>query len=153
MVSRERALPWISLVARLFTAGVFIAAGWPKAHAPAASVRAVRAYQILPETLVHPFAYALPWIELALAVLLILGLASRVAAAVCAVLLVTFIAAVASAGLRGLKIDCGCFGGGGTTTQTHYLQEIARDLGMLAVASTVVVIRRSRFSLDNTMEL
>jgi len=147
VLTATRALPWVSLGARLVLAAVFAAAGDRKLADTAASVRAVRAYQILPESAVHQVGQALPFVEVALAALLVAGLATRVAAAVAAALLVVFIAAVASAGLRGLHIDCGCFGGGGEVTQTHYLSEIARDLALLAVAALIIAIRRSALAL------
>lgn len=140
--------PWVSTVVRLGLAAVFAIASLAKIGSPEAIVRAVRAYQILPEGAVHPVAYALPYLELAVAVLLLLGVATRLVAAVAAVALVLFIAAVSSAGLRGLKIDCGCFGGGGVVTHTHYLREIFRDLGFLVLAAWLLVFPKSRLSLD-----
>src|SRR4051794_13609155 len=43
---------WAGLVARLVVGGVWIAAGWLKLPDPAESVRAVRAYDLLPESIV-----------------------------------------------------------------------------------------------------
>lgn len=116
-----------------------------------AMVRAVRAYQILPEGAVRPVAYALPYLELAIAVLLLLGIGTRFIAAVAAVMLLLFIGSVTSAGLRGLKIDCGCFGGGGAVTHTQYLQEILRDIGFLLLAAWLIVFPLSRLSLDSVL--
>jgi uncharacterized membrane protein YphA (DoxX/SURF4 family) len=140
--------PWVSLVARLGLAAVFAVASLAKITETDGMVRAVRAYQILPEGAVRPVAYALPYLELALAVLLLLGIGTRFVAAVAGVFLLLFIGAVSSAGLRGLKIDCGCFGGGGAVAQTHYLQEIFRDIGFLVLAGWLVVFPFSRLSLD-----
>ena len=69
-------------VARLGLAAVFAIASLAKIGNTEAMVRAVRAYQILPEGAVHPVAYALPYVELALAVLLLAGVATRLVAAV-----------------------------------------------------------------------
>lgn len=55
---------WLGVVARLVIGGVWIAAGAMKLPDPAESVRAVRAYQLLPETVVPTVGYALPVIEL-----------------------------------------------------------------------------------------
>lgn len=140
--------PWISTAARVTLAAVFAIASLAKIGNTEAMVRAVRAYQILPEGAVRPVAYALPYLELALALLLLLGVATRLVAGVGALFLVLFLAAVSSAGLRGLKIDCGCFGGGGAVTQTHYLQEIFRDVGFLVLAAWLLVFPSSRLSLD-----
>lgn len=145
------ALPWASLVARIVGAGVFGYAGISKIGDPAGGVRAVRAYRILPESLVHPVAYGLPAFEIVLAVLLLLGVASRVVGAITAGLLAVFIAAVSSAGIRGLRIDCGCFGGGGQVEQTHYLLEIGRDSLLLLLLLAVVFAKRSRLSIDERL--
>src|SRR5262249_58066732 len=72
--------PWCSTAGRLVLAGVWGWAGVAKLGDPDAAVRAVRAYDILPETFVKPFAWGLPFVELALAVLLLVGLATRPAA-------------------------------------------------------------------------
>ena len=104
-------------------------------------MRAVRAYEILPEAFVKPFAWGLPFVELALAVLLLLGLATRPAAWVSAGLLLVFVAGTAAAWARGLQIDCGCFGGGGQAAadSARYLREMGRDGLFLCLA---ILVRR-----------
>ena len=102
---------------------------------PAASVRAVRAYELLPEWLAKGVGYGLPFLEIGLAVLLIAGLATRLAAVLSSALLVVFLVGIISAAARGLQIECGCFGGGGQLgagQSTAYTGEILRDAGLLA---------------------
>jgi uncharacterized membrane protein YphA (DoxX/SURF4 family) len=149
----RRFTPWISTVVRVALAAVFAAASLSKIGNVQATVRAVRAYQILPESLVHPVAYALPYLELAVAVLLLVGLGTRIVAILAGVMILLFIAAVASAGARGLKIDCGCFGGGGAVVHTHYLREIARDSGFFLLAVWLAIFPTSRLSLDGALDL
>src|SRR4051812_25599285 len=72
---------------RLVLAVVFAAAGWPKLLDPDGTVRSVRAYRLVPEALVPAFGYGLPVLELALALLLLVGLLTRWSAAVAGVLL------------------------------------------------------------------
>lgn len=139
---------WMSLVGRLVLAAVLGYAALTKITDPAATVRAVRAYRILPESLAVPFGHALPWVELTIAALLLVGFAVRAAGAASAVLMATFVAGVISVDARGIRIDCGCFGGGGATANPHYATEIIRDLLLLAVAVAVTLIVRSRFALD-----
>jgi len=139
------------LAGRLLLAAVFAAAGLAKAVDLAASVRAVRAYRVLPETLAVPVAHALPFVELALAVLLVVGLATRLAAIVAVGLLAVFVAGIVSAGARGLRVDCGCFGGGGTVGQTHYLTEVVRDLALLAVGLAVARWRPGALAADDRL--
>jgi uncharacterized membrane protein YphA (DoxX/SURF4 family) len=146
----RRAIPWIGLLARLGLAFVWAYAGWEKALDPDQAAYAVRGYDILPDNLVEPIGYALPYLELGLAVLLIVGLGTRLVASLSALLLLVFIAGIAQAWARGLAIDCGCFGGGGPVApdQTAYLQEILRDCGFLLLAIWLIVFPRTRWSAD-----
>jgi uncharacterized membrane protein YphA (DoxX/SURF4 family) len=140
----------VGLLARFGLAAVWLVSGYLKAVDPRTTVVAVRGYQIFPESLVVPFATVLPYLELALGLLLVAGLATRLAAVLSAVVLVAFIAGVISAAARGLSIDCGCFGGGGDVAagQTAYVQEILRDLGFLALAGYLIVRPDTPLSLD-----
>jgi uncharacterized membrane protein YphA (DoxX/SURF4 family) len=142
---------WISLVGRVGIGVVWIAAGSSKIGDLAESGRAVNAYRLLPYDAATFLGAALPFLEIALGVLLIVGLATRVGAVVSVLLLVAFIAGIASAWARGLRIDCGCFGGGGdlaANQQPTYFSETIRDIGLLLVAGFLVIFPRSRFSLD-----
>jgi len=149
MPARVRAqLPNVSLVARVVLAGVFAYAALTKIGDPQATVRAVRAYELLPNSVEVPLGYALPAFELALAVLLLAGVALRLAGIVSAVIMLAFVGGITSAWARGLTIDCGCFGGGGQTDDPQYLVEILRDSGLLLLAVLVAVIPVSRWALD-----
>jgi hypothetical protein len=80
VAARPRLRPWLGTAARLLLAVVWAWAAVSKLGDPAASVRAVRAYQLLPEWLAKAVGYGLPFLELGLAALLLAGLATRVAA-------------------------------------------------------------------------
>src|SRR4051794_13426299 len=141
--------PWLATAARLVLGGVFVVAGALKVPDPAAAVRAVRAYQLLPEPLVGPVAFGLPAVEIAVGLALLAGVFVRTAAIASAVLLAVFIAAVGSAWARGLQIDCGCFGNGGQVAagQTAYPAEILRDIALLLAALALARWPRSRLAL------
>ncbi len=140
----------VGTLARLALAAVWLLSGVPKALDPDQTYVAVRAYQVLPPTGVELVAAVLPWLEIALAVLLLLGLGTRAVAAVSAGLLAVFIAGVTQAWARGLSIDCGCFGGGGAVDpgETAYGVELLRDAGFLALAVWLVVRPRTLVSAD-----
>lgn len=144
-------LPWLALLARLGLAAVWLYAGGSKIGDLAASGRAVNAYRILPYDAAMALGAALPFVELALGVLLLLGLATRLTAAVSAALLTVFVAGIISAWARGLAIDCGCFGGGGDLAagqDPRYGTELLRDLGFLALAGILLVFPRTPAALD-----
>lgn len=151
----ERWQPWVSTVVRLGLATVALVAGLAKIGDLPASVRAVRAYELLPETLAVLVGNGLPVVEVILGVLLLTGLLTRPSAALFGLLMVVFVAGIVSAWSRGLAIDCGCFGGGGAVEpdQTGYLGDLLRDL--LFVAGAVFLVRwpRTRFSLDRALSL
>lgn len=146
----SRSLPWIGTAARLLVGGVWIVAGWLKIPDPDASVRAVRAYDLLPESIVTSVGYGLPVLEIAIGLLLILGIGTRIAAILSSILLVLFIIGIASAWARGLQINCGCFGDGGYSADAaeKYPWEIARDVGLLAASVFLVVRPDTALSLD-----
>lgn len=136
----------LSLLCRLGLAAVWLVAGYLKAIDPLQSAVAVRAYQVLPESLVDPVATTLPFLEIGLGLLLLLGIGVRVTAVASLLLLAVFIAGVASSWARGLSIDCGCFGGGGAVADAGagtYLREIFRDLGFVVLAVWLVFRPRS----------
>ena len=154
MKSESPVWGWATFVARVALAGVWAWAGLAKMADPDAATRAVRAYELFPEALVKPIAWGLPFAELALALLLLIGLACRPAAWVSAVLFLAFIAMIGSAWARGLSIDCGCFGGGGAiggVDGAKYAQEIVRDLVFVGFALFVVLGPGSALSLDRKM--
>ena len=128
----ETRLNWLGLFARLTLGGVIFAAGALKVTTPYKSAAAMRAYELLPISIANFFGYALPWFEVGLGALLILGVATRLSGFIAGSLMIAFIFAIASAWARGLSIDCGCFGGGGQVApgETKYLQEIVRDFGL-----------------------
>ena len=153
-VSRVRSLlPAVSTLARWALAVVWGYAGLSKVADPEATVRAVRAYRLLPEPAVLVLGYGLPFLEIGLAVLLLFGLATRVLGSISALLFVAFIVGVASAWARGLAIDCGCFGGGGQIDPgaTRYVQEIIRDVGFLAMAAWLIVFPQSRLAVESRL--
>ena len=144
------AQPWIGLFARLILGGVLFIAGYLKVSAPDKSQMAVRAYEMLPISVANTLGLILPFIEVAIGALLILGSLTRVVAALGGFTMVIFIIAISQAWARGLNIDCGCFGGGGAVEpgQTKYLQEILRDTGLAFLAAYLIRYPVTKFSVD-----
>jgi uncharacterized membrane protein YphA (DoxX/SURF4 family) len=145
--------PWIGLFARLLVGAVLVTAALSKFPDPAANVRQVRAFDILPEAVVPTVGHALPTVELIIGAALILGLLTRVFAVVGALFMIAFIIGIASAWARGLEINCGCFGSHGVPAnpQRQYAIDIARDLGLLLCCLWLIVWPRTRLALDNLL--
>jgi uncharacterized membrane protein YphA (DoxX/SURF4 family) len=143
----------VGLAARLVLGIVLLVSGGLKVTSPAVSARAVRAFQILPFEFAGYVGYALPIVEIIVGLLLVVGLFTRASAAVGGLLMVAFVIGIASAWMRGLTIDCGCFGGGGTigAAQTQYGRDILRDGALAGCALWLVIRSRSTFSFDNRL--
>ena len=95
------AQPWLTLLARLILGGVLIAAGALKVGNLQQSAMAVRAYELLPIWMANLFGYALPWIEIGIGLLLVLGALVRINGLLGALIMLAFIIAIAQAWARG----------------------------------------------------
>lgn len=146
-------LGWLALAARLVIGGVWIYAGAVKLPDPAQSVEAVRAYQLLPGDMASTVGQLLPVVEVVVGICLVLGLVTRAFAVLSALLFVAFIAGIASVWIRGIDIDCGCFGGGGydPDASSAYPWEIARDAGLLLLSILLAWAGSTRLALDSVL--
>jgi uncharacterized membrane protein YphA (DoxX/SURF4 family) len=145
---------WISTAARLGLAAVWLVAGGLKVGDLAASGRAVNAYGIFPYEVAKVIGAAQPFLEIALGLLLLAGLAVRLSAGLSAGLLVIFIAGIVSAWARGKQIDCGCFSTGGELAageSPQYAWDIVRDVGFLLLAGILLWRPRTRYSIDGVL--
>jgi uncharacterized membrane protein YphA (DoxX/SURF4 family) len=149
-VNRAHVLDLVGTLARLGLAAVWLVSGTLKAIDPDQTVVAVRAYDVLSRGAVDAVAAVLPFLEIGLGLLLLLGIGTRLVAVVSVLLLLVFLAGVGQAWVRGLSIDCGCFGGGGAVAPgaTAYLQEILRDTAFLALAAWLVARPHTLLSVD-----
>ena len=145
-----KAQPWLGLIARLTLGGVLFAAGFLKIDKIHESQMAVRGYEMFPTAISNAFGLFLPFVEIVIGTLLILGALTRAMAALGGLIMVAFVIAVAQAWARGLNIDCGCFGGGGEVApgETKYLQVILRDAGLVFLAGYLIRYPLTKFSLD-----
>ncbi len=107
-------LPWHPATlafSRLLLAGVFLLSARSKLRDPRGFVQLVVAYRILPLPLARMYGLLLPWLEAALGLWLLLGVAPRYAGALAGLLVLSFAFAVATNLLRGRRhLSCGCFG-------------------------------------------
>lgn len=144
------AQPWLTLLVRLTLGGILLIAGAIKVPNLPKSAMAVRAYEVLPITLANFLGYTLPWIEIGLGLLLIVGVLVKISGVLGALTMLTFIIAITQAWARGLSIDCGCFGGGGTINpeDTKYLSEIIRDIGLMGMGIFLYLYPKGRFAIE-----
>ena len=131
-----RVFGWIL---RLVLGGLFIYAAATKGlypfQEPFLFAMAVSSYRLLPEWAVIGVSRTLPWLEIVLGVLLVVGWRLRWLATFAAVLLGVFITAMGVTYARGIEADCGCFGLGEPISPMTLL----RDSGILAIAVFLAV--------------
>jgi uncharacterized membrane protein YphA (DoxX/SURF4 family) len=138
------------LLVRVLPAGLLLWAGLAKAFDRQGSILAVDAYDVLPDAVVRPVAAVLPWAEIGVGTLLLLGLFVRFAGFATAALSAVFIAGMAQAKARGLAIDCGCFGGGGPGDGVSWW-DIVRDVPILACGLYLAARPHGPFQLDERL--
>jgi uncharacterized membrane protein YphA (DoxX/SURF4 family) len=121
---------------------VFIVASIEKIAIPEIFAANIEAYRILPFSLINLIALVIPWLELICGIFLISGIFLRSSSFITSVLLVAFIFLLSSAILRGLKIDCGCFGVGGQS-EVSWLRVI-EDILLLFLGAHIFIFGTSK---------
>ena len=148
----QKFAPWIGLIARLTLGGTLFVAGYLKFDELDKSQMAVRAYEMLPVALANLIGIVLPFAEIFMGILLIVGAGTRLMGILSALLMLVFVIGISQAWARGLSIDCGCFGGGGQVEpgEANYLTPLLRDAGLAALGIYLFLHPRSKFALDKT---
>ena len=136
-------IPGVRLALRLLLGAVFIYAAYTKLRQSwLLFALSIDSYQLLPEWGVFAVARTLPWLELALGILLIAGIWLRQLSVLAAAILALFFSVMVVSYFRGAAIDCGCFGVG----EPLSLKTLLRDGLLLAAAIALVVLTRLRVS-------
>jgi uncharacterized membrane protein YphA (DoxX/SURF4 family) len=115
----------LSFIARLVLGGIFVYASLDKIAQPETFAIDIDNYRIIPLSLVNIFAILLPWLELFCGVALISGVFWRTGALLVGIMLIIFMAGMTSALIRGLDINCGCFGTGSAVNPWRIIEDIA----------------------------
>ena len=133
-----------ALAVSLALAGIFGYAGIDKIHEPQQFADNIAGFAILPAMFTNLLALTLPVFEIGCGVLLLVSMTRRVASLAIALICIVFFTALGSALLRGLTLDCGCFGVGAPSRSKMWL-ELGLDLVLFSGA--LVVYLRSRVKL------
>ena len=129
MVSSSRVFRTVVLALRVALGAVFVYAAWTKLRQPwELFAMSIDAYKVLPYWAVLAVARALPWAEMLIGLALMAGRWLRVSAGAASLLLLMFFALMVRAYVKGMQIDCGCFGLG----EAISARTLARDGGLLA---------------------
>ncbi len=122
-----------TMIMRLVLGAVFVFAGALKIFDPQLFAHEIDQYSIVPHASINLLALVLPWLELNCGILLVMGVWVRPAAGWVAIMSGSFLSAVMSVLVRGLKIKCGCFGTVGASFVGPW--HLGMDLCLLAMAA------------------
>ena len=136
---------YLSVVFRLTVGIVFIVSAAGKLSTESAFVDEVAKYDLLPNSLAEAYGAALPWVEITIGVLLIIGFSSKFYAGIAVLTSLSFIIANSIIIYRGLNLACGCFGNA-ATLQTR--EAIIIDCVLLIMAIQILARRGDFLSLD-----
>ncbi|MFH1143745.1 MAG: MauE/DoxX family redox-associated membrane protein [Candidatus Eisenbacteria bacterium] len=129
----------VSWLCRLALAAVFLVAAYGKLRDPYGFAASIYGYRLTPSAWAVCGALIMPLIETAASLALLFGPLWRGGCVVLGGLLAVFIAALSQAILRGIDIDCGCFGEGSSPV-SFWL--IARNYLLLLCAIFPLVFDR-----------
>lgn len=134
-----RAVGWI---ARLIVAGVFVVAGVIKLLDPAAFAQDIANYQAFPWWTWNLAAAVVPVVEILAGLAVLTGFKRRAGTIVLGSLTVAFLGLIASVIVRGIDLNCGCFGEATEASAVGW-PLMFRDLGLL-VAIVAAYLPRER---------
>ena len=135
---------------RLVLGGLLVVTGLLKFGHSAELASAIAGFRLLPPEIVAPLALVLPIFEILLGVYLVAGLFTRVSAWVAVVQFVIYAAAIASAVIRGIPANCGCFGPNDQATADW--PHVAFDLALALVAYVIARFAPGILALDGRIQ-
>ena len=142
-----------AFIARLFLGGVFAYAGYAKLMEPAENFQFfLRGYGVLPEAVIAPISYGLPWLEWIFGMFLIAGYAPRLSAVSLGIFSVCFAAVILMSGkLAGGEAEsCGCFGEGGLKLDVRHIFVV--DLINIFLGFRLFLLQEFPWSLDSVLK-
>jgi uncharacterized membrane protein YphA (DoxX/SURF4 family) len=137
----------VILIGRLVLGGIFLYAGYAKVFLPNMNPRPpikialslfamqVDSYQMLPPWAVSFVAHTLPFAEIALGLLLLIGWQLRIWGTLTSLIILGFFAAVVRSYALGLQINCGCFANPEPLTKMTVLRD-----GLLAALALFMTV-------------
>ena len=139
---------YLSFVFRIGLGVVFIISGAGKLPELAAFIEQVEEANILPHALAQVYGTALPYVEIVIGALLILGLLSRFAAGIGGLAVLSFIIGNSTRLYRGLYGECGCFGSI-ASLQFSTGEALIMDCVLLIMAIQILTHKGEFLSLDS----
>ena len=134
----------IVLLARLLIGGIMIYASIDKILDPSSFASSIDNYHMIPLGLENIMAIALPWMEFAIGVCLVLGIFIDGAALLTIFIMSIFIFAITYAIINGYNIECGC---GLKPGELVGFQKIIEDLTYIILSLYILKRKHRKFEL------
>lgn len=128
------------LIFRIILGVVFIFAGIEKVANPSDFAEAIANYKVLPLFMQNITAIFIPWLEVVAGILLLYGRWIKENTLIISTLLIVFNILVFQAMIRGLDIECGCFGT--LDAQAVGLRKLLENFMLLAMG--IILFRFSK---------
>jgi uncharacterized membrane protein YphA (DoxX/SURF4 family) len=139
---------YLSLVFRIALGVIFIISGTGKLSEGAAFIDEVEEANVLPHALARAYGTALPYVEIVIGALLILGLLTRFAAVIGGLSGLSFIIGNSTRLYRGFYGECGCFGSI-ASLQFSTWEALIIDCVLLIMAIQILIHKGEFLSLDS----
>ncbi len=136
---------YLLLISRVILGYIFIYAGMVKIIDPAGFAESILNYRLTPIFLVNIFAIVIPWIEVLVGVFLIFGISSKESSFIIGSLLIIFNIMIFISVIRGLDIECGCFGT--NDSQTVGIQKLLENFVLLLLSIQIILFDKNKLSL------
>ena len=141
-----------SLLFRILLGLIFLFAGIAKISDPVRFIFTLREFNLFSEAVIPFMALYLPWLEFILGLFLILGLLHRASAFLLACLNTMFAIAILTVVVRGMEIDCGCFGMLADILKipdSADIKAIIRNVIFIGISVYIFIVKKTLFSLEN----
>ena len=141
-----------SLLFRILLGLIFLFAGIAKISDPVRFIFTLREFNLFSEAVIPFMALYLPWLEFILGLFLILGLLYRASAFLLACLNTMFAIAILTVVVRGMEIDCGCFGMLADILKipdSADIKAIIRNVIFIGISVYIFIVKKTLFSLEN----
>lgn len=134
------------LVARIVLGAVFVYAAYVKLRDPwQLFAMSINSYEVLPLAMAETAAHVIPWVELAIGVMVISGIWLRISGTILSLILLTFFTLMVRAYAKGMQINCGCFGPGEAISWKTLLRD--GSMAAAAIAMTWLAFLQRRKSM------
>ena len=140
---------------RILLGLIFLFAGIAKISDPVRFIFTLREFDLFSEAVIPFMVLYLPWLEFILGLFLILGLLYRASAFLLACLNTMFAIAILTVVVRGMEIDCGCFGMLADILKipdSADITAVIRNVIFIGISVYIFIVKKTLFSLENYLK-